>query len=152
MAQRNGSSQKTKNIELKQMNKQQEEWRQIEGLDGKYYVSDKGNVMNMNTERILSKAYQDTGHCLVCLSIDGKQGTRSVAKLVLQAWNPIKDYATRGIIFKDGDKRNCNLSNLEWANEDYKNKHKNIPSELKELKKMIDSLIDKWYEDYKERQ
>lgn len=138
-----------KNIELKQMNKQQEEWKQIDGFI-KYYVSDKGNVMNMNTERVLTKAYQETGHCLVCLSENNKVCTKSVAKLVLSAFDPIPDAATRAIIFKDGDKRNCKLDNLEWAEVAYINKHKKIPREIKELMKEIESLIEKWYDRYKD--
>lgn len=152
MAQRNGFSQNikyNKYIELKQMNKQQEEWRQIDGFI-KYFVSDKGNVMNMNTERVLTKAYQETGHCLVCLSENNKVCTKSVAKLVLSAFDPIPDAATRAIIFKDGDKRNCKLDNLEWAEVAYINKHKKIPREIKELMKEIESLIEKWYDRYKD--
>lgn len=103
-----------------------EEWRDIEGYDGFYQISDKGRVKSIKRQRVLSgrkyivnkekilKPYKHNGGYLkINLCKDGKVKSFFIHRLILQAFKPTKEKLNVNHI--DGNKENNNLENLEWV-------------------------------------
>lgn len=103
-----------------------EEWRDIEGYDGLYQVSNKGRVKSsdrvqltprklpyMRKGRIL-KQQECRGYKTVSITRLGKKKTLLVHRLVSEAYikNPENKREVNHI---DGDKSNNNSKNLEWS-------------------------------------
>lgn len=99
-----------------------EEWRDIKGYEGKYQISNMGNVKSLNyhrgtKERILiprfpSNPRNEYGY--VMLSKNNKVQQFKLHRLVAEYFVPNpenKPYVNH----KDGDKRNNNYKNLEWV-------------------------------------
>ena len=91
-----------------------EVWKDVEGYEGLYKISNKGRVKSLrwNGERIL-KATKNNYMCLT-LTIDGKQKHHNVHVLVERAFipNPENKSCVNHI---DGNKQNNCVENLEWA-------------------------------------
>ena len=86
--------------------------KQIDGYNGRYFVSDEGKVFNRSKQ--MSQHENSNGYLRVVLSKNGKCSHKLVHRLVATAFidKPInKNY----INHKDGDKKNNNKSNLEWC-------------------------------------
>ena len=67
-----------------------EEWRPIEGFNGRYEVSSLGNVRNARTKNVLSQRTHD-GYKRINLymnSADEKGATKAVHRLVAEAFLP----------------------------------------------------------------
>ena len=99
-----------------------EEWRDIEGFDGYYQVSNTGKVRSYGGKngrtkgewyfRALSKTYD--GYLKIRLVQGGKDITQRVHTLVARAFIPNpNNFET--VNHKDGDKTNNNVDNLEWV-------------------------------------
>ena len=73
-------------------NIENEVWKDIEGYEGKYQVSNMGRVKSLNykgcigKERILKQVFNDYGYLKVCLSKDGKTKQIKVHRLVAQTF------------------------------------------------------------------
>lgn len=99
-----------------------EEWRDIEGFDGYYQVSNTGKVRSQGGKngrrkgewylRALSR--NRDGYLKIRLVQGGKDTTQRVHTLVAKAFilNP-NNFDT--VNHKDGDKTNNNVDNLEWV-------------------------------------
>jgi len=105
-----------------------EEWRDIEGFEGMYQISNFGNVRSL--DRMVLKYGTTTpvmylgkplkiqvgprGHLRVTLHDKDRKVTRSVAKLVAYHFvEGFKEEALyRNVKFKDGDCSNCRADNL----------------------------------------
>lgn len=113
-----------------------EEWRDIEGYEGLYQVSNTGRVKSLShkikanisggvryTEehfKILHKGWH--GYIWVALCKEAKSKTFSVHRLVAKAFVPnINDYPAINHI--DGNKENNNASNLEWCTNAQNSRH-----------------------------
>ena len=102
-----------------------EEWRDIQGYEGKYMVSNLGRVKSLNyhrtgKERIL-KAYDNGyGYLYVNLSKEGKTKKYKIHRLVAKAFleNP-EGYTEVNHI--NEDKADCRADNLEWCSRAYNN-------------------------------
>ena len=90
---------------------QKEEWREIKGYNGKYFVSNLGNVLSLvyRKARIL-KPQDANGYNYVNLAGTHQKVHRLVANAFLL--NPDNKPLVH---HKDGNKRNNNVSNLEFA-------------------------------------
>lgn len=116
------------------MDKIQEEWRDIAGLEGCYQVSNIGRVKSLTrtilvklsngkvyprslTGRILRQKRDKDGYLFVCL---GKSATRKVHRLVAESFIPNPNYLPV-INHKDENKANNFVANLEWCTIDYNN-------------------------------
>lgn len=90
---------------------QLEEWREIEGYNGRYFVSNAGNVLSLvyNKARIL-KPQNANGYNYVNLSGSHKKVHRLIANAFIA--NPDNKPLVH---HKDGNKRNNNVSNLDFA-------------------------------------
>lgn len=108
-----------------------EEWKDIEGYEGLYQVSNLGRVKSLDRiiyrnngriqtlrERILKPAKISGGYQFVLLSKDGKTKHCLVHRLVASAFieNP-NDYTDVNHI--DENKINNRVDNLEWCNRKY---------------------------------
>lgn len=105
-----------------------EEWRDIEGFEGKYQVSNLGRVRNikfhghersLKQERILTPKVRRDGYCSVHLS-DGKDKDYHpmIHRLVAKAFIPNPDNLPE-VNHKDEDKKNNHVGNLEWCTTEY---------------------------------
>lgn len=92
--------------------------RPVEGFNGRYMVSNTGDVYSV-TEfgiRKLRPGVNAAGYYLVCLFENGKPKMKSVHQLVGLAFIENKyPYVNKIINHKDGNKLNNHVSNLEWT-------------------------------------
>jgi hypothetical protein len=107
----------------------EEIWKDIEGYEGYYQVSNKGRVMSLSREvvcnnstrvikeRILNQVInKKLGYKYVMLSKDNKQKNHRVHRLVAQAFIPNPE-SNPQVNHIDYDKTNNNASNLEWVSQ-----------------------------------
>jgi len=100
---------------------QLEEWRPVSGYEGVYSVSSLGNIrrdaggQGARRGHILrATVMKSNGYLRVALVVNGKQITRTVHSLVLEAFvGPFPDGME--CCHGDGDRTNACLSNLSWA-------------------------------------
>ena len=98
-------------------------WKDIQGYEELYQVSNLGRVKSLDKydkhnrfKRGKIKAICDNGngYCVVNLKVDGKQKSRTVHRLVATAFIPNPKNLPE-INHIDGNKKNNNVSNLEWC-------------------------------------
>ena len=92
-----------------------EEWKEIEGLDGRYYISSCGRVLSLCLDgyKIIQPFICGDGYCYVDLRKDGKDVKCRVHRLVADAFIDRAEGKTI-VHHKDADRRNNNVSNLQW--------------------------------------
>ena len=101
---------------------EQEIWKDIEGYEGKYQVSNYGNVRSLmyhnakGIKRIslLKPATDNRGYFRCALSKNNILKTYKVHRLVAQAFIPNPNNYPQ-INHLDGNKKNNNAENLEWC-------------------------------------
>ena len=92
-----------------------EEWRDIEGYEGHYQVSNYGNVRSIKREPCLLKGdYQKNGYKRVYLWLNGGKKNLLVHRLVAEAFIDNPDFLT-DVNHIDEDKSNNHIDNLEWC-------------------------------------
>ena len=99
----------------------QEQWRDVEGYDGAYQVSDLGRVRSKKYGdwRVLKPSKNCRGYMIVGLLKDGKRKTVSVHRLVAQAFIDNDDETKTYINHRNEDKTENKVSNLEWCTASY---------------------------------
>ena len=90
-----------------------EQWLSVENFP-EYEVSDLGRVRNKRTRRILKPLDNKRGTLMVILKRDGRGYSRSLRRLVANAFDPMGDREDIAPIHLDCDYRNCAADNLEW--------------------------------------
>ena len=101
----------------------EEVWKDIEGFEGKYQVSNLGNVKSLNYAnrryaRNLVPKINNCGYLWVELWDNGKSKPFLIHRLVAKAF--IKNENRCQIInHKDENPKNCNVDNLEWCDNSY---------------------------------
>lgn len=110
-------------------------WKEIDGFDGRYQISNYGRVKTMwdsnqyqpriNRERFLVPSIHRQGYLRVGLTKDGKTHLYYIHRLVANAFLP-NPYGLPQVNHKDEDKANNivipghpELSNLEWCDSKY---------------------------------
>ena len=128
----------------------QETWKDIEGYEGLYQVSNLGRVKSTSrycydtkrkhyrklSEKILKQAILNPKYYVVSLTKNGKQRTYRVHRLVAKAFLPNpNNYPIINHI--DCNKLNNNVNNLEWCTHKHNSQEaiKNNPSISKGLKR-----------------
>lgn len=105
-----------------------EEWRDVIGYESFISVSNMGRVyfkpreytaLNSNVVRKAGDIYphqnDSRGYFRIKISIDSKEYSMSVHRIVLSAFSPIDGYEELEVNHIDGNKKNNMLSNLEWV-------------------------------------
>lgn len=107
----------------------EEIWRDIDGYEGLYKVSNLGNIKSLNyrrtgKEKILIHNKSGGGYMYVYLSKNGKQKQHLVHRLVSKAFIPNPNNYTE-VNHKDEDKTNNRVENLDWCSRQYNNTYGN---------------------------
>lgn len=102
-------------------------FKDIEGYDGLYQVSDLGRVKSLNynhtgKEKILNNVKNGVGYLQVSLYINGIRKIHKVHRLVCKAFLPNPDNK-KEINHKNGIKTDNRLENLEWSTRSENTKH-----------------------------
>lgn len=108
-------------------------WKDIEGYEGLYQVSNLGNVKSLNKRkgRILKLTKDHFGYLRVNLYKDFKYKIHKVHRLVAQAF--IENSNNYPIInHKDEDKTNNKVENLEWCDHKYNNNYGTVRKRQKQ--------------------
>ena len=98
----------------------EEEWRDIEGYEGRYQVSNLGRIRSFkgqyskNKIIILKLCINNRGYSVVSLSKNNKHKSYKVHRLVAQAFIPKIDNKSQ-INHINGNKQDNRVSNLEWC-------------------------------------
>ena len=110
-------------------------WKKVHSLEDKYEVSNFGNVKSIYNNRNLTVQYNQTGYCYVVTSINGKRKNKLVHRLVAEAFldNP-NNYLQ--VNHKDENKKNNNVTNLEWCTAKYNCNHGTFKNKIAESKKI----------------
>lgn len=108
------------------MKEELEIWKEVDGFNGVYFVSNKGNVKSVDhyckgrkgsgkqTGRVLKLSESRKGYLRVSLSKDCKKFNTSAHRLVAKAFIPNPKNKEQ-VNHKDCDKKNNHVSNLEWC-------------------------------------
>ena len=104
-----------------------EQFRNIEGYEGLYQVSNEGRVKSLNyrrsgEERVLKPAKNNWNYLQVYLSKNKKYKWYKVHRLVAQAFIPNPENLPE-VNHLDEDKTNNNVENLEWCTREYNNNY-----------------------------
>ena len=92
-------------------------WKDIEGYEGIYQVSNLGRTKRLyknDKEKILKPFSNKDGYLIVNLCKEGKVKSRSVHRLVAQAFIPNPENKPE-VNHKDENKSNNKVENLEWV-------------------------------------
>lgn len=101
-----------------------EVWKDIDGYDGMYKVSNLGNVYSKYVNRNLKHGKTKDGYPYVMLRNNGKQKCNLIHRLVAQAFIPNPDNLPC-VNHKDENTENYSIDNLEWCTVAYNNTYNN---------------------------
>lgn len=92
-----------------------EAWKEIDGYNGKYLISNRGHVYNMDRKKMLKQSLSTSGYYYVSLYNNGVKKARFVHSLVAEHFipNPMGLKTVRHI---NGDFLDNDVSNLTWRN------------------------------------
>lgn len=93
------------------------QWRDVVGLNGKYSVSDDGQIRSNAKGKILKLNLHGHGYLQVCVKPEGRYGKAKVLKVhreVAKAFIP-NESGKPTVNHIDGIKTNNDKKNLEWA-------------------------------------
>ena len=110
-------------MEYKEIIKSAEIWKDIEGTNGKYIVSNDGKVATLRKrKKLLTLTKQKTGYLYAMIEINGKQVNKRVNRLVASAFvnNPDNLPIVNHL---DGCKTNNHAENLQWVSYKANTKH-----------------------------
>jgi hypothetical protein len=98
-----------------------EKWKEIDGYDGMYQVSDLGRVRSLKfgKVRVLRDGKNRDGYLTITLNKDRKKKSVYVHRLVAQAFIPNDDESKIYINHIDECKQNNRMGNLEYCTAQY---------------------------------
>ena len=143
-------SEKKTNKELYIKDLDGEEWRSVDGYDGRYEVSNYGRVKSLpkyNYKKsyiLATRPHKVSGRVSVMLSDEhGKTKRVSVHRLVAMAFveNPCPERYTE-INHKDENPTNNSADNLEWCDRWYNMHYKELHKRIKYFKRPVSAVND----------
>lgn len=116
-------------------------WKDIKGYEGKYQISNLGNVRSLYDENQICKTprtkmlrlCERNGYCTIVLSMKGKRKSFQVHRLVAETFIP-NTKNKPFINHIDENRKNNNVNNLEWCTQLENVKHS--------LHKKIGSMVN----------
>ena len=111
-----------------------EKWKDIEGYEGVYQISNKGRVVSFHKEPKMMKLYKNrNGYLTVLLCKNGKVERFYISRLVAKAFieNPLNK---KEVNHKNGDKLNNYDFNLEWNTHQENMSHARITGLFNDIK------------------
>jgi hypothetical protein len=99
-----------------------EKWKDVIGFEGLYKVSNLGNVISLITKKPLKANGDNYGYLQVILYKGNKRITGKVHRLVAKAFIDNTENKPQ-VNHKDGNKKNNNISNLEWMTNKENKRH-----------------------------
>lgn len=123
-------------------------WKDIEGYEGCYQVSNFGNVKSLNymhtgKEQILKLKTKKSGYLQVNLCKDGKIKTYTIHRLVAKAFVENPDNLPQ-VNHIDEDKTNNRFDNLEWCDQKYNNNYGTHNIRVTESRRKTYKLKELW--------
>lgn len=138
-------------------------WKDVLGYEGKYQVSNLGRVKSLErrckskdyTRRVPGKIRAQTldtyGYPIVSLNLDGKKKTRTIHRLVAEAFIPNPNNYSE-INHKDENKQNNAVENLEWCTTQYNSSYGTRVDRIKRAQSihviqldMNGNVINEWF-------
>lgn len=92
-----------------------QQWREIEGYEGNYEVSNYGSVRNVSSGRELKGLPLKKGYLSVNLSKNGKVKRFTIHRLVARHFISVTDPDLTVVNHINGNKQDNNFTNLEWT-------------------------------------
>ena len=91
-------------------------WKDIEGFNGRYQISNTGKVKSIykQKEKFLTPQKDRYGYLTIDLRKDGKSKRNKLHRLVAKAFIPNPDSLPQ-VNHKNGNKEDNNADNLEWC-------------------------------------
>lgn len=122
-------------------------WKDIPGYEGRYQVSNTGEVKSLNynssgKSKLLKQIADKKGYKRVGLCKNGKRKHYSVHRLVAIAFLPNPNNLPQ-VNYKDENKANNCVDNLEWCNAKYNN---NYGTKKERLSESMKGKKGCWYE------
>ena len=91
-----------------------EEWKDVQGYEGLYEISNTGKVKSLIKGRLLKPANHVKGYLFTTLTKDGKHRRFYIHRLVASAFLDNKEKKSE-VNHIDGNKKNNHVDNLEWC-------------------------------------
>lgn len=88
-------------------------WKNIEGYEGYYKISNLGKVNSLRNKKIL-KPYLSDGYYRVTLCVNGNRKIYKIHRLVAKSF-VLNTHNKLHVNHMDGNKINNNIDNLEWC-------------------------------------
>lgn len=123
---------------------EEEIWKDVVGFEGKYQVSNLGNVRSLQNKRgslyILKKGKTPNGYLTVSLSKNNKIHHRIINKLVAEAFIPNPNNFSQ-TNHKNEIKEDNRAENLEWCTAKYNTNYGNRNSKIsKKVRKTLTTM------------
>lgn len=121
-----------------------EEYKEIEGTNGNYYVSNMGNVKSCisNHAILLKPTVTPKGYERLQIIINGQKYNKFVHSLVAEMWLGKPQSLEQEIHHKDFNQRNNNSNNLEYLNK-YEHVRKHVERREREQCQTITAIQTK---------
>lgn len=97
-------------------------FKDIDGYDGKYKISNRGRVYSVKSSKYLKIAKDYHGYLFVNLCNNGKQKYKRIHRIVAETFIPNPDNLPE-VNHKDENKENNYVENLEWCDQKYNNNY-----------------------------
>ena len=89
-----------------------------------YTITSEGDIYSVNSGKMKTRNKKGTEYQIINLTlVDGTKKTFRLHRLVMLAFNPIKDSENFEVNHIDGNKMNNRLDNLEWCTASENQRH-----------------------------